>query len=283
MANTFDSALIVDSVSSVALKKLPNRLSALALASKRFDTDVKKPGETVQVKVASATASTEVDPTDFDTTGGTTVGAVGVTLHHIRQPFGLSNEDLKNGFTIEQVIGINIDAFAQKIWELFTAPITVANFGAAVANVTEDQVTPGSAHVKAAWAAVSKSSSKAFVANSLVYANFIPTSTQSLPLTAGAYGFENGVHYATSFAGETGMIAFAADPNALAIASAKPPLEDAAGYLVNESLQIPELGITVYWNLYYSKAKRAYVGSIETMFGCEAAVKQGTCAIIIND
>ena len=282
MANTIDTALIVDSVSSQAVSVLGKRLAPLAAFSKDFSADVKRPGDVVQVKLATAGSTTLVNPTSFDSVGGSTLDNSAVTLEHIYQPFGLEYSDIKNGIRLEDIMRVNLNAFAAKIWDKFTANITVANFGAAVATQADSAVTPGSAYVKAAWGAVSKSDEKVFVANSGIYANFIPTSTTSLPLQDGAYGFERGVHYATSFNGEAKLAAFAACPEALAVAMARPDLLDESEYLVVQNIDIPQLGMTVLHTVTSYKSSRKLVGSFEVMFGSNTGIKTDTLAIILN-
>lgn len=283
MPNTFNAALVQDAITSATLKKLPARLAALRVASTDFSTDVKKPGEVVRVAVATAGSTTQVNPSTFNSIGGTTVGAEAVTLEHLQQPFGLSFADLQNGHKLERLIGINLDKLADKIWEKFTTPLTVANFGAAVATAADSSFTPGSAQLKALWAGVSKSRSKALITNAGIYSNLIPTSTTSLALEAGAYGFEKGVFYASSFSGEAKLAAVAIDESAIAIASAQPSLDHVRGnFLVDEAVTLPDLGITIYWNVYTDMSTRNLVASAELMFGAAAAVKVDSCALALN-
>lgn len=282
MANTIDTALIVDSVTSRATSVLGKRLVTLRAFSRDFSSDTKRAGDVVQVKLATAGSTTLVNPTDFDSVGASTLDNSPVTLEHIVQPFGLEYSDIKNGVRLEDLITVNLNAFAAKIWDKVTQHVTVANFGAAVATQADSAVTPGSSYVKAAWAAVSKSDEKVFIANAGIYSNFIPTSTTSLPLQDGSYGFDRGVHYATSFNGEAKLAAFAAAPEALATAMRMPELNDAGDYLVNEDILIPSLGITVKHTVAHYKNKRNLVGTFEVMFGSNTGIKTDTLAIILN-
>ena len=96
MPNTFDSALVADSIAQQTKTILSKRLSALNLFASDFSSDVKKPKDTVHVPIASATASTSVNPSTFNSIGGTTLGKASVSLDHIYQPFGLSYSDLQS-------------------------------------------------------------------------------------------------------------------------------------------------------------------------------------------
>lgn len=282
MANTIDTALIVDSVSSTAVTVLGKRLAPLRAFSKDFSSDVKRAGDVVQVKLATAGSTTLVNPTSFDSVGASTLDNSAVTLEHIYQPFGLEYTDIKNGIKLEDIMKANLNAFAAKIWDKVTAHVTVANFGAAVATQADSAVTPGSAYVKAAWAAVSKSDEKVFIANAGIYSNFIPTSTTSLPLQDGSYGFDRGVHYASTFNGEAKLAAFAAAPEALATAMYMPVLPNEGEYLVVQPIEVPSLGITILHTVASYKNTRSLVGTFEVMFGSNTGIKTDTVGIILN-
>ena len=283
MPNTIDSALIVDSVTEATQTVLAKRLAALNLFSTDFSSDVKRAGDVVQVALATAGSTTQVNPTAFNSIGGSTMDNAAVTLEHIYQPFGLAYGDIKNGIRLERLIKVNVDAFADKIWEKVTSHVTVANFGAAVATDSDANFTPGSANVKKLWGGVSKSDRKGLVTNPGIYANFIPTSTTSLPLVDGAYGFENGVHYASSFSGEAKLAAFACSPEALAVAAAAPALDGIAGdLLVNQAVDLPNLGMTAYWTVWSDKSTRSIIAAVEVMFGSAPGIKTNTMALALN-
>ena len=282
MANTIDTALIVDSVTQGTQTVLGKKLAALRLFSRDFSSDTKRASDVVQVRLATAGSTTQVNPTSFDGVGASTLDNAPVTLEHIYQEFGLEYSDIKNGIKLEDLIKVNLNAFAAKIWDKATAPITVANFGAATVTAADSAITPGSANAKALWAAVSKSDEKGLVTNAGVYANFIPTSLTSLPIAEGAYGFENGVHYASSFNGEAKLAAFACSPDALAVASRRVELPDESQYLVVQPITVDSLGITALWTVAYHKNTRKLVASIETMFGAAAGIKTDTMALALN-
>lgn len=283
MSNTIAAQLIVDTLAAQSQTILANRLAALRNFSTDFSGDVKKPSDTVQVAIASATASTQVNPTSFNSIGGTTLSATSVTLDHIYQPFGLSNADINNAIRLERLVKINLDALADKIWAVATAPITVANFGAAVVTAADSAVTPGSANLKALWAGVSKAGRKALVVNPGIYSQLIPTSTTSLPLSEGAYGFDGGVFYASQFPSEAKLAGFACAPEAVALAGAAPSLDHVRdGMLVSEVVALDGLGMNIYYNVWADKSTRSLVASAELMFGANKAVTSGTIAAVYN-
>lgn len=280
MANTFDSALVADSIAAQTKTVLSKRLAPLNLFASDYSSDVKKANETVIVGVATAGSVTQVNPTSFNNLGGSTEDKVSVTLSHIYQPFGLSYEDMKNGHRLDRISQINADALADKIWEIATDPVTVANFGAAAVTSSEVSINPTSGDLPNLWAGVHKSARKGLVVSPVIYSNLIPTSTTSLNLGDGAYGFENGVHYATSFGGEAGLKGFACSPEALVMAAAVPALAD-NDYLVSDSVTLDQIGLSIAYNVYSDKSTRSLIASLEVMFGAAAGLTDGTMALIV--
>lgn len=283
MANTIAAQLIVDTLAAQSQTILANRLAALANFSTDFSSDVKRPKDVVQVAVATAGSTTLTNPTSFNSIGDSTLAATSVTLNHLYQPFGLSYADVQNAVRLERLVKINLDKLADSIWAAATAPITVANFGAATVTAADSAVTPGSAQLKALWAGVNKAGRKALIVNPGIYSQLIPTSTTSLPLSDGAYGFDGGVYYANLFPSEAKLAGFACSPDAIAMASAAPALDNVRdGMLVSEVVQLEGLGMSIYYNVWADKSTRALVASAELMFGASKSVTSGTIASIYN-
>ena len=283
MANTINSALIVDSVSEYGLTSLANRLAPLGLFTSDFSSDVKRPKDVIQVSLATAGSTTQTNPTAFNDIGASTLGASAVTLNHLYQPFGLAYSDIQNGIKLERLIKINMDKLADSLWAAATAPITVANFGAATVTAADSAVTPGSSQLKALWAGVAKADRKALVVNTGIYSQLIPTSTTSLPLSEGAYGFDAGVFYASSFPSEAKLAGFACAPEAIAMASAKPDFSAIEGQLMlSESVTLDKLGLTIFYNVWGDPSSRNLIGSFELMFGASKGITSGTIASVYN-
>jgi hypothetical protein len=283
MANTIAAQLIVDTLAAQSQTILANRLAALANFSTDFSSDVKRPKDVIQVAVATAGSTTLTNPASFNSIGDTTLAATAVTLNHLYQPFGLAYSDIQNAVRLERLVKINLDKLADSIWAAATAPITVANFGAATVTGADTVVTPGSAQLKALWAGVNKSGRKALIVNPGIYSQLIPTSTTSLPLSDGAYGFDGGVYYANLFPSEAKLAGFACSPDAIAMASAAPALDEVRdGMLVSEVVQLEGLGMSIYYNVWADKSTRSLVASAELMFGASKSVTSGTIASIYN-
>ena len=283
MANTINSALIVDTVSEYGLTKLANRLASLSHFTTDFSADVKRPADVIQVSLSTAGSTTLTNPTDFSTIGASTLGASAVTLAHLYQPFGLSYGDIQNGIKLERLVKINMDKLADAIWAAATAPITVANFGAATVTAADSAITPGSDNLRALWAGVNKADRKALIVNPGIYSQLIPTSTTSLPLSEGAYGFEGGVHYASLFPSEAKLAGFACSSEAVAMAAAQPDFSATQNtFLLSESMVLPGLGLSVFYNVWGDPSTRNLVGSFELMFGANKGITSGTIASVYN-
>jgi hypothetical protein len=257
-------------------------LAALNLFSTDFSSEVKKPKDTVQVPVASATASTSVNPTSFNSVGGTTLTKATVTLDHVYQPFGLENTDILSGHKLERLVKINLNAIADKIWSIVTTPVTTANFGSAVVAPATAAANFAAGDLAKLWSAVSKGTSKGLVLSPTLYSGIIPTATTGLTLDKGAYGFDGGIFYANQFAGQTRLAGFACSPEALAIASAAPSLDHVrSNMLVSDVVVLEQLGMSIYYNVWADSSTRAIVASAEVMFGAAKAVTSGTMGLIV--
>ena len=282
MANTFDAGLVAATISRETMTVLGNRLAKLALFSTDFSNEVRKPKDTVNVAIASSTNATVVNPTNFTPDSLTVVDKTSVVMNHLAQFFGVSESDLASGHRLEQLVKVNAQAFADKIWATAIAPVTVANFGAAP--VTDPTtVTPTGDGLKELWAHVSKADDKGLVLDAATYSQLIPTSTESLTLSDGAYGFENGVHYATTFTGaEAGVQGFSCSKDAIAIACAAPAIDASVSqnFYSSEVVLLEDLGLSVYTNVYGDISTRQVTASMEIMMGASAAVTANTLGII---
>lgn len=283
MANVFDSGLVVSTISQQIQTVLSNRLAPLRLFTTDFSNEVKKPKDIIQVPIVSATAATSVNPTNFEPGSSVTIGKATVTLDHVVQFFGIDQADLALGHRLENLVAINVAAIADKLWSLAITPITTANFGAAT--VTTTTITPGSGHLATLWSTISKSQNKGLVVTPAIYSALIPTNADYLPLSAGSYGFDQGVFYANSFSGAVASLdGFACSREALCVASAKPMIDPAVSsqfQISDQVVTLEQLGLSVYWNVWGSTNNRQVNASIELMFGAAPGLTSGTMALII--
>lgn len=282
MSNSIDAGLVANAISDRAQKTLANRLASLSLFSSDFSDAVKKPKETIPVPLVTSGSTTQKNPTEFNDIGGGVVGKATVTLDHFYQPFGVSLADIQNGNKLERLIDINLDALADSIWADVTARVTVANFGDAVVEPATAATKLTDDDLSALWASVSKTTRKGLVLSPNLYSHLIPKSSLGLKLEAGAFGFDNGIHHATQFGGEEGLLGFACSPAALAVATASPALDHMRGeMLVMESVLLEQLGITIYYNVMVDRNTRALIASAELMFGSAKGITSGTMGLIV--
>jgi hypothetical protein len=283
MANVFDSGLVVATISQQVQTVLANRLAPLRLFTTDFSNEVKKAKDTIQVPIVSATSATAVNPTNFEPGSDVTVGKATVTLDHVAQFFGISQSDLALGHRLENLIKINVDALADKLWSIAITPVTTVNFGAAT--VTTTTITPGSGHLASLWSKISKSNNKGLVVTPSIYSALIPTNADFLPLQNGAYGFDQGIYYANSFSGAVaGLDGFACSREAVCVASAKPMIDPAVSsqfQISDQVVTLDQLGLSVYWNVWGSTNNRQVNASIEVMFGAAPGLTSDTMALVI--
>jgi hypothetical protein len=281
MANSFDSALVQDSVAATALTVLQNRLAPLNAFTADFSSDVKKPLDVVHVGIVSAASTTSVNPATFEPALATTVGKTTVTLDHVVQFFHMSVSDLAYGHRLENLFKINMHALANKIFSLAITPITTTNYGAAV--VTTTIITPGSGHLATLWASVSKSNRKSLIVDDDIYSRLIPTNRDLFEPGNGAYGFDN-IYPVHDFTGAvSGLDGLAVSDLAIAIASAQPEVPDAVArlFMDRQTIALPDLGMTAYLNVWGSTSSRQVNCTMEVMFGASAALTTGTAGLII--
>jgi hypothetical protein len=283
MANVFDSGLVVATISQQVQTVLANRLAPLRLFTTDFSNEVKKAKDTIQVPIVSATSATAVNPTNFEPGSDVTVGKATVTLDHVAQFFGISQSDLALGHRLENLIKINVDALADKLWSIAITPVTTVNYGAAT--VTTTTITPGSGHLASLWSKISKSNNKGLVVTPSIYSALIPTNADFLPLANGAYGFDQGIYYANSFSGAVaGLDGFACSREAVCVASAKPMIDPAVSsqfQISDQVVTLDQLGLSVYWNVWGSTNNRQVNASIEVMFGAAPGLTSDTMALVI--
>ncbi len=125
--NTYSGTLVTSFLMDGSLTPLQNRWAALRAFALDSSTDPYKPLATGVLKNPTAGATTQTDATNFES-GNSTVAPISVTMHQYTQSFAVSNLDLNNGLRMQDLVTINTANFANKIIEVATAPITVANF-----------------------------------------------------------------------------------------------------------------------------------------------------------
>jgi hypothetical protein len=271
MANTFDSALVTDSLRDVAITVLQSRLAPLNAFSQDFSADPLKPRATVQVPIATAGGTTQTNASNFES-GDSTLDNVAVSVSQYSNSFHLTNDQINSGHRLEKIAKINLHQLANKIIDVALAPVTAANFGAATIDVdTAGDVTAAS--LKTLWAAIKDGDSRNLIVDGSIYAQFLPANLDAFQLAAGGknvgmYGFDFFSYNNRWDGAEATVKGFACSPQAIAVASGL-PANDIAGsdMMAVENIEIPDLGLTVQMNMWVSRATRAVWASYDVMFG----------------
>jgi len=278
MANTFDSALVVDILRDQAITTLQSRLAPLNAFSKDFSADQLAPRKTVQVPIATAGSTTQTNATNFES-GDSTLDNVEVSVSQYSNSFHLTNDHINSGHRIENIADINLSQLANKIIDVALTPVTTANFGSAVVDV-DAASDVGATELKALWAAIKDGDTRNVVLDGAIYAQFLPSNLDGFTLatngrTSGIHGFD-GFFYNNRWTGAGSTInGFACAPQAIAVASGVPVNTPADADMLEQTLvPIPDLGLTVQVNMWVSRSSRALWCSYDVMFG--AAKGDGT-------
>jgi hypothetical protein len=271
MANTFASDLVVDSLRDAAITTLSSRLASLNGFSRDFSADQIRPLSTVQVPIASAGAAVQTNATNFES-GDSTLENAAVSVSQYSASFALTNAEINQGFRIEQLAAKNLRQLANKIIDVAFAPVTVANFGAAVVDVdTAQDVTASS--LKTLWGALKDGSERNLIVDGSIYAQFLPSNLDGYTLAGGGrnvgiFGFDR-FDFNNRWDGAGANIrGFAASPEAIALASGVPvssPVSD--DLIAQENILIGDLGLTVQMSMWSSRATRSLWASYDVMFG----------------
>ena len=173
---------------------------------------------------------------------------------------------------MERIAKINAQQLADKIIDIALAPVTVANFGAAVVDVNT-AADVGTAQLKTLWGALKDGDVRNCIVDGSIYAQFLPTYGDSYQLAPGGgnrgmYGFDLfSYNNRWSAAGAT-ISGFVCSPQAIAIASGLPASSPADSDMISQTpITIEGLGITVQANMWVSRSSRALWCSYDVMFG----------------
>jgi LysM repeat protein len=294
MANSYSSALVVDTATAASITVLQPKLSSLKAFNTDFSSDVVSGAglRKLQVAVVGNAAAAVTNPTSFISTGDS-VSAAGVTMNHISAQFGLTSAQLNQGFKLEKVLKANLAALGNAIMDVAMTPLTTANFGTAAYNsaittatggvLGNDLITKG---LPALFSAIANGTERNLVLDGTYFGYLQPQSGFSIPVTGGpAYGFDN-VYLNTRFNAVTGgsdallngttkqIRGFAASPEALAMASALPYVDPSVANLMlqQEVVEIPGLdGLQIQLSLYGDLTTRGLYGSFDVLFGAAKA------------
>lgn len=271
MANTFDSALVVDTAAEQAITVLQNRLAPLSAFTTDFSSDVVDPLQKVQVAVASSATGITTNPVSFDT-GDVVLAKATVAMVHYSAGFGLTSTEINQGHRLERLMRIKLGELANAVLDAAMVPVTTTNFGAAVVSTSASFADTG---LKAIFSALKNGTSRALVLDGALYSLLLPTALTSFnPASRGAFGFDGGIFLNNRFSAAGANIkGFGVSPEAIAVAAAMPRMEDPVKQLLYSSteIEVPDLGISVQFNLWGSTTSRSIRASFDLVFGAALA------------
>lgn len=270
MANTLSAALVPDTAADMAITVLQNKLASLSVFSTDFSSDLVDPTRPMAIPVVTGGSTTLTSPTDFEQ-GDSTVTSELVSPVHISQPFHVTQAELNSGHKLERLFKVNLRKFADAINANVYAPLTAANYTNAVV-VAATPADLDTDALKTVWSSLSNADEKNIVLKGDYYANYIPATRDNFELSDGLHGFDK--FRMSNFTGaEANVVGFAADPQAMAIASRVPAMSDAARDAMIEQrvIDIPDLGIGVQFCMWFSLKSRTTWASFDICVGSAKA------------
>lgn len=290
MSNTLDADLIVDILAEQAMNTLPSALAPLNVFSTDFSNERSQrsgsgPRQTIQVELNTSAGDVLSNPTNFEVTAAADTN-VAVVMNHLSRPVGLSVQDLNQGRRLRTKATKALEAIANAVQDACFALVTTTNYTGTPVDVAGPTAV-NHATLKALWGKISNGREKNAVMTGEAFSQFIPEKLDDYnPATSrtNIRGFDN-FHYSNRFAaaGE-GVIGFSCDPSAMAVAAMLPADPGDAknrDYIASEVVAIDPLGISIEFNVWFSRATRGHWLSYDVVFG--AAVGDPSALFILND
>lgn len=291
-ANTLAAALTPDYLADGLIINARNRLAPLAAFSRNFSVDPMKPKSTVQVARATAGATAQTDPTNWES-GDTTLAAVAVSVSQKSVSFHLTNDQLNKGHQIANLAGINADQFADAISDVWTALLVVGTYGTpgAGTGVVGASTAFDPADIPQLFALAKNFRRRNLIMDGSYLGYLFPGVIASF--SAGT-GIENGgqsTYFGSIFGMDgiwmqnryTGAVAnsvgFLCGPDAIAVASGLPisTATPSGEFLSQQVVNIdgagsnsPSIGLSAQVNMWYSRPTRTIWASYDVMFGAAA-------------
>ena len=272
MSNTISSTLKPDAVVNALITVANNRLAPLRAFSKLFSPDVMRPGATLQIPLATAGAAGQTNPTNFET-GDTTLTPISVTLALKTVSFHVTQSDLNHGFGLEHVAPAAAQNFCNLLSDVYTAVMTVANYGAGI-QIGVAQTFAGDS-LAPVLAAAKNFNAKNLLLDAGHLAYLLPTDKFNFALgEQGAYGFDLIAQQNRWTGAASNAVGFVCSPDAIAIGAGRPATPQTNQFDTVAEFTLPDLELPVLYRTWFNTATGTQWGSFQTMFG--AAVGDAT-------
>ena len=281
MANSFAAALAVDTLAEESITTLGPVLGMLDNFSLDVALAPMAPGNTVQVEVVSGGATAQTNPSSYTSNSESTKIARAVTVNQHSISFKVTQAELNSGHRLRSLLRKNLQVIGTACRDAIFAPITVANYGAAVLDSTVAAFD--ASDLQTVWAGCKEFPTRHLILDGAWYSKLLPTNADSfLPGQAGAYGFDSiGVNNRWDGA-EDDTIGFCGSSDSLAIASGEAIMDDEIQDLLSfyEPVELPG-GLSAYLSSWTDLGTRTRYMNISVMLG--AAVGDGSAGAIISD
>ena len=119
MANSLSANLILDTLSKKTQTTIGHQFAPLGGFAVDFSEEVMNQGKQVQIGLASAGATAQTNPTNWES-GDSTISNVGVVVNGISVSFHITPLQMNNSFKLGQLIDINIQQFVNAVMDAAT-------------------------------------------------------------------------------------------------------------------------------------------------------------------
>jgi ATP-dependent Clp endopeptidase proteolytic subunit ClpP len=281
-ANTIASELVndvlIDSFTAVAVH---NRLAPLDACLKMFDTVPMKPLTPVDIRKATAAATGQLNPTDFESGDGT-LSYINVVPNQYTQAFQMRNDDLQKGSRLGHLAEINANAFADTLHTATTTLMTAANFGSTtivVGAATAWTSASLQAILAPVLAAGKNYDQRVLMLDGSHLAYLMPLDRNSFAFgEQGGWGFDRIIPNSRWTNAQTNCCGFLSNGKAI-VAVAGLPYDIAPGMFESNSTAQTKNGLTVAVKTWYSLKTRTIWASYDSVFG--TAVLDGTAGRVL--
>jgi ATP-dependent protease ClpP protease subunit len=265
-ANTISADLLPDTIADALIVALTTRLASFNALSRNFGTDPMRPLSVVQVRKATSGSTLQTNATNWES-GNSVIDAIPVTVAQKSKSFHITNAELNSGHQLTNLTEVNANEFAVSLSELATAVMLVADYGAGT--VIGTAANFDSADLPAILALAKNYRSRNLILDGGHLARLQALNTESLDWrTAGAFGFDVIAMQNTWTGATANTVGFVCDPDAIAIATGMPVTAAAAGGDIQQSMvQLPDNGLAVQVNTWFSRATRTTWVSYDIMIG----------------
>ncbi len=266
--NTYSSSLVTDHLADQFITTIGTKLAALKGFSTEFGTDRLKPRANVQVSKATVGATTQTNPTNFES-GDSTTTNVQVAVSQISQDFNVTNDQLNSGHTLARVAAKNAQSFANALSDIWTALVTTANYGTGIS--IGAAATFDASDLAPIYAAAKNYGSKNLILDGGHLAYLLPTDKFKFRLgEEGAYNFDLIAEQNRWTSATTNTVGLICDPAAIAVASGLPMALPSGEFIELGTVTVDSLGLTVQMAHWFSRAGRVHWMSYDVMFGAAA-------------